>query len=406
MKVTSLSVEEFSDVYSGGTPSTNNNVYWNGDIPWITPKDLAGYEARYIAFGERNISEEGLRNSSARLLPPDTVLLTTRAPIGYVALASVSLATNQGFKNLVCKTGVALPVFVYYMLKNSTAILESHSSGATFKELSSSRLKAIMFRLPSIKIQQKIADTLSAYDDLIENNCRRIKLLEESARLLYQEWFVRLRFPGYEHVRIVDGVPEGWKKSTLAGACSSLEDGDWVESKDQGGDDYRLLQISNIGMNEFVETGNFRYVTEQTFKRIHCREILPGHILISRMPKPIGRAWLAIEMPWKMITAVDGAILVPNDEIADRYFILYHLNSPENIEHCERRAVGATRPRISRRELASLPILIPPALLQRQFRDVVEPQNMQRNNLFRQNQKLRAARDILLPKLMNGEIAV
>jgi type I restriction enzyme S subunit len=159
-------------------------------------------------------------------------------------------------------------------------------------------------------------------------------------------------------------------------------------------------------MNEFVETGNFRYITEQVFRRLRCRQILPGHILISRMPKPIGRAWLVTERPWKMITAVDGAILVPDASLADPYFLIHHLNSPANIELCERRAGGSTRPRISRRELASLPILLPPASLQRDFREAVEPLNIQRENLGRQNDKLRAARDLLLPRLMSGEIAV
>ena len=125
-------------------------------------------------------------------------------------------------------------------------------------------------------------------------------------------------------------------------------------------EDYRLLQISNIGVNEFVETGNIRFVTEETFRRLNCREVLAGQILISRMPKPIGRAWLVTEMPWRMITAVDVAIVTPNLDVADPYFLTYFLNSPENLEHCERRAVGATRPRVARRELASLPLLLSP----------------------------------------------
>ena len=225
MKRTFLKVEEFADLYSGGTPSTNNTSYWDGGIPWITPKDLAGYKARYILSGERDISEEGLRNSSAKLLPEETVLLTTRAPIGYVAIAGAPLTTNQGFKNLVCKPNVAVPGFVYYLLKNSTELLESHATGATFKELSSSRLKVIKFQLPDTTFQHHIADILSAYDDLIENNHRRIQLHEESARLLYKEWFVHLRFPGHEHVKIVDGMPTGWTKTTISDLCDSVNYG-------------------------------------------------------------------------------------------------------------------------------------------------------------------------------------
>jgi len=225
------------------------------------------------------------------------------------------------------------------------------------KEANKTDFEKIEVSVPSqLSTEQAIGGILSSYDDLIENNRRRMGLLEDAARQLYREWFVRLRFPGDEHTRITNGVPEGWERRAFADACASLEDGDWIETKDQGGDDYRLLQISNIGINEFVETGNYRYVSEQTFKRLNCRELIPGHILIARMPKPIGRAWLVTEMPWRMITAVDAAIAVANEELADPYFLTHYLNSPTSLEHCERRAVGATRSRIARRELAALPL--------------------------------------------------
>lgn len=279
-------------------------------------------------------------------------------------------------------------------------------TGATIKHLPREKLAKVEIAFPRLDVQRRIADILSAYDDLVENNRRRMALLEDAARQLYREWFVRLCFPGHEHTRFVNGVPEGWERKTLLDLCETLEDGDWIESKDQGSEDYRLLQISNIGVNEFVETGNYRYVSEETYRRLNCREILPGQILISRMPKPIGRAWLASEMPWRMITAVDVAIAVPNLEIADPYFLTYFLNSPENIEHCERRAVGATRARVARRELVSLPLLSPSMQMQRQFREAVEPLYQQRSNLYRQNDKLRAVRDLLLPRLMRGDIAV
>jgi len=296
------------------------------------------------------------------------------------------------------------PRFVAYFLRSILANYQSDK--AAVPGVNRNVLHALKVRYPVGKSQEQIADVLSSYDDLIENNRRRMALLEEAARQLYREWFVRLRFPGHEHTRITNGVPEGWQRRAFADACASLEDGDWIETKDQGGDDYRLLQISNIGVNEFVETGNYRYVTEHTIKRLNCRELLPGHILIARMPKPIGRAWLVTEMPWRMITAVDAAIAVANEDVADAYFLTHYLNSPSSLEHCERRAVGATRPRVARRELAALPLLIPPRRLQTHFREFAAPLNQQRAVLYRQNEKLRAARDLLLPRLMSGEIAV
>jgi len=295
------------------------------------------------------------------------------------------------------------PRFVYFYLH--TINFKRFDVGNSNPTLNRNHIHDLPALIPPVDTQDRISDILSAYDDLIENNRRRMTLLEEAARKLYREWFVRLRFPGHEHTCITKGVPEGWAERIFADACSSLEDGDWIETKDQGGDDYRLLQISNIGINEFVETGNYRYVTEQTLRRLNCRELLPGQIVIARMPKPIGRAWLVTELPWRMITAVDAAIAVVNEGVADAYFLTHYLNSPASLEHCKRRAVGATRPRIARRELATLPLLLPPRRLQVHFREIAEPLNQQRSVLYRQNAQLRTARDLLLPRLMSGEIA-
>lgn len=112
---------EVVEVIAGGTPNTSNPNYWNGDIGWITPNDLSDYSYRYICYGQRNISELGLKSSSAKLLPKNTVLLTTRAPIGYVAIAGKSISTNQGFKNLICKENIIDFRYLFYFLKLNRA---------------------------------------------------------------------------------------------------------------------------------------------------------------------------------------------------------------------------------------------------------------------------------------------
>lgn len=278
--------------------------------------------------------------------------------------------------------------------------------GAAIQNINTEILRQTPILKPPLSKQQRIASILSTYDDLIENNRRRIQLLEQAARLLYKEWFVHLRFPGHEHTKIHNGIPEGWVLETVAGVCTAFEDGDWIESKDQGGEDFRLLQISNIGDNEFVETGNLRYITTETFRRLRCNEVVSGDILISRMPKPIGRAWYVTEQPWRMITAVDVTIARPNLEIIDSFYYLYHLNSTAHIARCELRATGATRPRVSRKNMGALPILLPPKPIQSTFGELVANIHWQRENLTRQNEKLAKARDLLLPGLMIGEITV
>ena len=298
--------------------------------------------------------------------------------------------------------------FLYYSFLHMgmTDAFSRLFTGATIKHLPGQNLAKLEVALPCLDVQRLVADRLSDLDDLIDNNRRRIKLLEDSVRLLFDEWFVRLRFPGYERSTVSDGVPGGWVRSSLGQVVRSLEDGDWIETKDQGGDDFRILQISNVGLNDFRETGNLRFISEETFSRLRCREVTPGMLLIARMPMPIGRAMLVTEMPWRMVTAVDVAIVDPDDDLLDRHYLLNHLNSAENLARCEGRTVGATRPRVTRRELAELPLLVPDKRTQQVFREVAADVQAQRHILSRQIDKLRTARDLLLPRLMRGELSV
>lgn len=154
-----VSIGDVAEIVGGGTPSTKQAEYFGGDIPWLTPKDLSGPHERYVMRGDRNLTEQGLRHSSATLVPEGTVLLTTRAPVGYVALAAQPMSTNQGFRSLVVRDDYC-PEFVYYWLSANTAELERHASGSTFKELSGSALKLIRMNAPSKEEQRRIASAL------------------------------------------------------------------------------------------------------------------------------------------------------------------------------------------------------------------------------------------------------
>jgi type I restriction enzyme S subunit len=296
------------------------------------------------------------------------------------------------------------PRFSAYFLKHVLRNYKSDKSAVP--GVDRNVLHALKVQVPDRRTQERIVDVLSVYDDLIENNYRRIELLEQAARELHKEWFVRFRFPGHEHWQIVNEAPEGWGLSAIGDVCLDFVDGDWIETKDQGGDDFRILQISNIGLNEFVETGNLRYISEQTFNRLHCHEVSPGDILISRMPKHIGRAWLVTEKPWRMVTVVDVTIARCDPEQANKFFFVYHLNSSVHIARCEAKATGATRQRIARKTMASLPILLAPRVLQEQFADFAKSIHSQKAILIQEVDRLAEVRDLLLPKLMTGEIAV
>ncbi len=180
---------ELAEVIGGGTPNTKKDEYWEGDIPWLTPKDLSGDHPRYISHGERNITETGLQNSSARMLPPKTILLTSRSPVGYLAIAKVPLSTNQWFRSLIVKDGFD-PEFVFYLLLGNTDYLKQHASASTFQELSGSTLKSLEFLIPPLSDQRAIAHILGSLDDKIELNHKMNETLESMARAIFKSWFV------------------------------------------------------------------------------------------------------------------------------------------------------------------------------------------------------------------------
>ena len=164
-------ISDLGTVVGGATPSTKKaENYEGGNIAWITPKDLAGYSSRYISCGERSITEVGLNSCSAKLMPKNSVLFSSRAPIGYVAIAENEICTNQGFKSIVPNDNTDF-MFLYYLLKHNKNKIESLGSGTTFKEVSGTTMKNIEVTVPESKEEQKkIASILSAIDEKIELN--------------------------------------------------------------------------------------------------------------------------------------------------------------------------------------------------------------------------------------------
>jgi len=193
---------DVAEIVGGGTPKTNVKEYWNGKIPWITPRDLSGFKGKYITHGERNISKLGLDNSSAKLLPKETVLLSTRAPVGYLAIAKNEISTNQGFRSLVPNEKIDNE-FLYYLLKNNIEYLKSQATGTTFGELAGSTLKSLEFFIPPLPEQKAIASVLSSLDDKIDLLHRQNQTLEKMAETLFRQWFI-------------EEAKEDWEEKPLA----------------------------------------------------------------------------------------------------------------------------------------------------------------------------------------------
>ncbi|MCI9371136.1 MAG: hypothetical protein HFH65_12630 [Lachnospiraceae bacterium] len=213
-------LKDVADIYSGATPLTKNKHYYeDGSIAWITPKDLSGYTHKYIYSGQRNITEEGYRSCATNLLPKGTVIFSSRAPIGYVAIAGSELCTNQGFKSFVCKEDILFNEYLYYYLLQNRKKIEALGNGSTFKEVSRKTLANYEIELPSLDAQKDIVKELVILDEKYENNCNILTNIELLMEYLYCKFFQDNErnyeaIPIAELVEIVTGGTPSTKNDT------------------------------------------------------------------------------------------------------------------------------------------------------------------------------------------------
>ena len=179
MELKKYKLGDVADIVNGATPSTHNSENYDGSIIWITPKDLSGQKQKIIRRGQRNISEIGFNNCSAQMIPPYNILMSSRAPIGLLAINENECCTNQGFKNLVLDKSICDTDYMYYYLQFHMKEIEALGSGTTFKEISKSALQGIEIRLPNLEKQRDIAKCLSDLDRKIELN----KQINDNLRL-------------------------------------------------------------------------------------------------------------------------------------------------------------------------------------------------------------------------------
>ena len=183
-------LKDVAEIYNGATPLTNNKTFYEGgNISWITPKDLSGYNYKYIYSGKRNITEEGLLSCATNILPKGTVLFSSRAPIGYVAIAGRELCTNQGFKSFVCNNKVLDNQYLYYYLIKNKERIKTLGNGSTFKEISLKTIAEYQIELPSVDTQKALVKDLIKLDERYDNNCSILLQLEELMERIYYDYF-------------------------------------------------------------------------------------------------------------------------------------------------------------------------------------------------------------------------
>ncbi len=332
-------MDEIADVIGGGTPKTNDSSnYEGGKIPWITPADLSGYAAKYIGHGERFITEKGLKDSSARMMPAGTILFSSRAPVGYVVIASNPVCTNQGFKSFVLKKGDVLPDYVYWWLKGNKDLAESMSSGTTFLELSGAKAKQLPIPIAPLNEQKlivaEIEKQFSRLDEAVANlkrvkaNLKRYKAavlkaavegklteewrkaqpdVEPASGLLKcilaerrqkwedaelakmkakvkvakkDKWTKKYKEPSELDISDLPELPTGWSWVSLETVTDAIG-GYAFESKRFSESGYQIVKMANVKMGKIDLSQQPSFISDVESEVVNKYSLIPGDILVT-----------------------------------------------------------------------------------------------------------------------------
>lgn len=392
METTTYKISDIGEVVGGGTPSTANSDFWGGDIPWISPKDLTGYKSVYISHGESFLNKTGLK-SGTKLLPKDTVLFSSRAPIGYVAIASNPICTNQGFKSIICNKEIINPLFLYYYIKGNLDYIKLFGTGATFPEISGAAMRKIKVQIPSLPTQQKIASILSAYDRLIENNTRRIRLLEQMAENLYKEWFSYRKIKGQStaiKLKEIINITRGLSYSSEEIDCT---------------DGNNLINLKNIqGYGGFRLDGtklyNGKYKPEQIVEE---GDLIMGVTDMTQDRRTVGSVALIPNV--NTLSVISADLVKINSSIDNTY--LYAMFRYGNVSsHIAQFANGANVLHLRPKSILNIKVFLPNQDIIDSFVSKVKPMIQLTNRLNTEIDSLTRQRDLLLPRLMSGKLEV
>ena len=396
MSVRELTLDKLGTVSRGRSrhrPRDADFLY-GGPYPLVQTGDVkrAGL---YLRDYEQTYSEVGLAQS--KLWPVGTLCITIAANIAETSILDIEACFPDSVVGFVADQEKADTRFVKYLFDAVLKVqFQSFTQGAAQDNLSQAKLLSIKFPVPELAVQKKIADILSAYDDLIENNRRRIALLEEAARLLYREWFVHFRFPGHELVKIIDGLPERWEQRVLSDIVEVVKD--TVKPSDFVDDDIHI-GLEHIPRRSFTLT-DWESAEDLASSKTRFEE---GDILFCKIRPYFHKVGFTLRagvassdaMTWRVKDTEDWPLVVC--ATSSNHFVAVASKTVRE---------GSKMPRADWKVLRNYSIPKPPVGLLGIFNDTVYPITAQCRALALQNRALVQARDLLLPRLVNGKNAV
>ena len=373
----------------------NDKTLFGGKYPFIQTADVKA-AGLYLNEYTETYSDKGLAQS--KLWPAGTLCITIAANIADTTILGIDACFPDSVMGFIPYESVSNVKFVKYAFDILQRDCKKISQGTAQDNLSWKKLSTIKFPAPDIEIQDKIVFILSVYDDLIKNNQKQIKLLEEAAQRLYKEWFIDLRFPGYEDVKIADGVPEGWAEDTIDSKFDLLSGYAFKSAEFNAEGIYKIVTIKNVKDGYFDSDNVSRMLDIPTKMPEHCK-LLDGDILLS-LTGNVGR-----------VCIVHGDNYLLNQRVAkiksNNPTYAYCLFRSKNMfDEMNNLANGAAQQNLSPIRTGKIKVVFPTDKLIDTFEEIVSPMIEKITMLNKTTLLLSQARDRLLPKLMSGEIEV
>ena len=413
MELKKYRLGEICEVVNGATPSTKDSDNYDGSIIWITPKDLSDQKKKYIKRGQRMITEKGFNCCSAQMIPPYNILMSSRAPIGLLAINQSECCTNQGFKNLVLDKTLCDVDFMYYYLKFHIKEIEALGTGTTFMEVSKSSLLNFEVKIPNINMQRDIAKCLSDIDRKIELNKQINDNLEAMAKQLYDYWFVQFDFPNGEgkpykssggamvwNEKLKREIPEGWKAAKIKDIAQTYSGGTPTSSNKDYYDGGDIPWINSGELNYPIITSAANYITEKGLNSSSAKLYPQYTVLVALYGATAGKVSL-LSFEACSNQAVCGVI--PENKAMITY-IRYYLSSL--YQYFITLSSGSARDNISQDTIKNTILPIPQEEILDKYSDIVSPVIGKIIANQKELETLTKQRDELLPLLMNGQASV
>lgn len=368
-----IPIKQLGRVVTGKTPPTGSAEYYGGNELFVSPKDLTR-DSCFVSETETQISIRALEKFKGQVIPKNSVMFTSLSfAFGKMGITTRPCITNQQI-NTVVPNEEHNYRFVYYLLRTYEPIIFSYNSGIDTPIVPKSVFEKIQIRCPDLALQKKIAAVLAAYDDLIENNRRRVELLERMAAELYREWFVRFRFPGHQQAKFHKGLPAEWELKKLK--------------------DILELCYGKALKEEQRQPGDFPVYGSSGVVGSHNKPLVDGPGII------IGRKGNVGSIHWSDtgFFPIDTAYFV-KAKISLHYvfFMLGGLNFINN---------DSAVPGLNREQAYSNPVLLPPATLIEKFKGIVISYFAEKQSILKRNEVLSEMRDQLLTRLISGRLTV